>query len=474
MVAITINHPQFRHDSTVKPRVNISDYTGTPYIKLHNWQYFKAGYNTFIIEPDNRSMPVCPIYLRNTFHNLANWTIDPVVTGFSIVSTAPNGFARNGGTATGSWQGAYYNIALAGNIVSIQARATSTVLASGISLQNSPFTTHIYQNAAVKHSLIFGGNGKMTIYESGVQPVNMTTDFRYEVGDVALIECDSVKKIIRYYLVRGKKMILLRTTRSQLASSPIAEMLLFQPNSSLLDIFICDGSEAIATFENIGVARKVKDHTNFQKWRNQRTLISTADPIQLADGEFEFTFPTSKKTLRQIAVTPRAYSKAGFQTLEDFYTWHGGEKEFIFVDEARLDSLGNAQEFWARFASGMTDETGNGCFYDYTTQVLEAYRGDYVPRQLDVTPPVVYTAPNSGPAGLAHYDVYTTDAVGCKYARIFVDGVQIGADVQANGTEVFVFEFSTDFLAPGNHAVVSKAYDFAGNEGIAPTRNLLI
>lgn len=474
VLSIAINQTQFRHDSTVMPRITIADYANIPFVKLHNWQYLKASYYTFILEPNNRSLADCPLYVRDCFHNLAGWTIDAPVGGFSIGGSLPYVFYRNGGAAGGSWKGAYYATALNGNLVTIQAKANSIDLAAGISLQDSPFTTHTY-DVNVAHGLIFGANGKLAIFERGVQPKTLATAFRYKVGDVGMIEYDKVKNLVRYYLVRAdKEMILLRTTRPKFTTNPIAEMMLFQPGSSLSDVLICNGAQAQTTFENIAVARQVTAVTSYQSWKNQRNRVSNADPIQLADGEFEFTFPSSKTTLRQMALTPRARNQAGFDALEDFFNWHGNEKEFLFIDEARKDTSGNAQEFWARFQGGMTDTTGNGCLYDYSVQVVEAYRGDYVPRQLDLQIPALFLYENDGPMGFAHFLLQTTDNVGCTYAQIFVDGVQIGGNVLTNGTETFDFTFSKDGFTPGTHVVTAKAYDFAGNVGTGGPRSLVI
>lgn len=474
-LSITINQTQYRNDSSVMPRINIGGYTGIPFIKLNTWQYFKAGYNTLILEPNNRSLPVCPVSLRNCFHDGVSWTKDASGGGFSIVPFSPNGFYRNGGTSTGSWKGAYYPTPLGGDMISIQAQARSTELPAGISLQDAPFSTHIYDADTVAHSLTFGSNGKLAIKEKGVQPKAQTTNFRYEVGDVGMIEYDRIRQIVRYYLIRKRQMILLRTTRPKFTTTNIiAEMMLFMPQSSLEEIFVCNGDEAVATFENIAVARQSKGEYGWQAWRNPRSRTSTADPIQLADGEQHFTYPTSKTVLRQNSLTPKAFSKTAFQYFEDFFNYHGNEREFIFVDEARKDASGNQQEFWARFNGAMSDESSNGCIFDNTVQVIEAYRGDYVPRQIDTTAPQVYTEENSGTSGFARYVVDTIDNVGCKLARIFVDGNQIGEDVYADGTEQFIFEFDLGQLAPGDHTVIAKAYDFAGNEGVAPPRTLSV
>lgn len=460
---ITINTNQYRNDSTILPRLNISGYTEAPFIKLHNWQYFKAVGASFLLEPNNRSMLDCPVYLRDCKYDLDNWNIDEEIGDFEIVGDeSHDGFIRSGGGAEGSWKGAFYDEELDGNIVSVQATAQSTQLSTGISLQDSPFASHNYFDDQVAHAIIFGQNGQLTIRELGIGPTSYNASYRYDIGDTAMIELDKLRNIVRYYLIKNGEMVLLRSTRPKLTTNPIAEILLYFPNSELRNVLIFNGDEAVTTFENIGVAYRKEKTQAWQKWHNPRTRISTAEPIQLADGEFEYTSPTSKKVLRQVALTPTTKNQEGFQNFEDFFSWHGNEKQFIFVDEARKDAKGNPQEYWARFVSGMGDETGNGCLFDYNVQIIEAYRGDYVPKMLDNIAPNVVLGENEGSSGIAIFNATATDDYGVKFCRIFVEGVQVGADVYYSGTNIFSFSFDSGAFSPTDEVFV-RAYDYGGN-----------
>lgn len=469
---ISISQNQFRNDSTVYPRLTISGYAEQPYIKLHDWQYFPAIGESFLFEPNNRSMIDCPVYLRDCKYDLDNWTIDAAVGDFSIVPTPGSyGFFRNGGGAGGSFKGAYYDgVALDGNIVSIQATAQSTQLSTGISLQNSDDPTHDYLGDKIPHSIILGQNGQLSIREFGVVPPTMSSQYKYDELDTAMIEYDREDNIVRYYLIKDGAMFLLRATRPKFTAEPIGEIMLFFPNSYLEGVLIHNGDEAVDTFENIAVAKRKSRISVFQKWKNPRRRISNADPIQLADGEFEFTYPSSKRVLRQIALTPGSYNDEGFQDLEDFYNHHGDTLEFIFVDEARKDVSGNPQEFWARFSGGFGDQTGNGCLFDHNTNIVEAYRGDYIPKLLDTTPPVVVLGENEGSFGTALFLAVATDNIGIRLCRIFVNGVQVGEDTYYNGVnDDYSFSFDTSGYSPSD-VVHVVAYDYAGNETISNTQ----
>lgn len=472
---ISIDRLQHRNDSTVYPRITIADYVNLPFIKLHNWQYFKAVGDSFLIEPNNRSMLDCPVYLRDCKYDDAEWTVDTPSGDFAITPTiGSDGFTRSGGDVGGSWNGAYLDVSLDGAVVSIQAKATSINLSCGISLQDEPFTTHNYFTPTIAHSIIFGQNGQLSIFELGQAPVSLVGSVRYDVGDSAMIELDKVKNIVRYYLIKGNEMILLRTTRPKLTTDPVAEILLFFPGSTLEDVYYFNGAETVTTFENIAVAYRTKTSHNWQKWNNQRSRVSNADPIQLADGEFEYTFPSSKRVLRSLNLTPKSYNQTGFQVFEDFFNWHGNERNFIFVDDARKDAQGNAQEYFARFSGPMGDQTSNGCLFDFGTQIVEAYRGDYIPKQIDTTAPSVSLAEDAGGFGFALFVATATDNVGVRFCRIFVDGIQVGDDLYYSGTDEFSFNFETSGYDPGNYDVYVIAYDYAGNQTVSNTQTLTV
>lgn len=472
-LAISLNQTVHRNDSTRFPQATISGYDETPFIKLSNWQYFKTETDVFYIFPSNRSLKDCPVILRDCKFDGGNWTKDAPSGDFSIATT-DTGFSRSGGDTDGSWKGAYYDDALTGDIITVQAKATSINLSTGISLQDSPFTSHDYFSADVAHSIIFGQNGQLSIFELGIKPASQNVDFRYEVGDVGMIELDNVNGIVRYYLVKpDNSTVLLRTTRSKLTTDPVAEAMLYFPDSELEDVFICDGSEAVTTFENIGVARLEKGVKEWQKWGNQRSRVSNANPIQLADGEFAFTFPSSKRTLRQLSLTPKTFNNGGFQDFEDFFNWHGNEKTFIFVDQVRKDALGNPQEFWARFGGPMTDTSKNACLFDYGVPVVEVNRSDYIPRVLDVVPPsITLTPPFASP--LVELEYTATDIQQMDYVRLIVNGVQFGDDIPFDGDNIYTFIFNTNTPDAGDYTIYAIAVDVGGNEVLSETITIQI
>lgn len=480
---ISIDRPFHRNDSTIFPVVTISSYENRPFIQLADWQYLEAPSSSFPIFPNNRSMIDCPVRLRDCFLDVENWDIPPSEAGHVFGIDENGTFLRSGGTT--GWEGFYYTIPLVsdvGAMLSIQATATTlaaTGNSSGIALvetedpQDFPYDHNYSTNTNIKHAMIFGQNGQLTIREATVKPKSVAGDFAYEVGDTGMIKLDS-SMIVRYYLIKPDgRMILLRTTRSKLTTAPTPEVMLYADAASLSNVLLCHES-AGTTFENIGVARREKGTKEWQKWENSRTRISNADPIVLADGESEYTFPSSKKVLRQYSLTPKTFNNAGFQDFEDFFNWHGNEKNFIFIDAARKDIDGNKQEFWARFASGFTDTTKNACIFEHNVPIIEAYRGDFIPRVTDEIAPEISLAENSGSGDVAIFIATATDNQAIAFVRFFIDGRHIyNLDVTST-TDEFQIGFGTVGIGAGTYGITAVAYDIAGNTATSETRPLVV
>jgi hypothetical protein len=468
--AISINTSQHRNDSTILPIVSISGYLNIPFIKLHNWQYFAPINNNFLIIPNNRYLKNCKVELRDCKYDFTNWTRDTSSGGFSITGISGNGFLRTGGDAGGSWNGAYYNTQLTGNIVTIQATAQSVNLSAGISLQDYPFGNHNYFTANVAHCIIFGQDGQLSIREKG--NLVKTSYFKYDVGDVGMIEYNKIKNTVSYYLVKGKEMILLRTTRPKLTTDPVAEMLLFLPGSSLKNVLISSNSEVSTEFENVSVAIRKEFVQAWQLWKNQRTRTSNVESIQLADGEFEYTYPNSKTIFRQLALTPKSYNAEGFHNFEDFFNWHGDEKEFIFIDLPRKDAQGNPQEFWAKFLGGINDTTGNGCLFDYQTQIIETFRNDYIPRKLDRIPPSV--AITSIVTGSAVISGTASDNVLLTSLQLYQNGNKYGETFLPDSAGNWTKTVPTVALVGGNNYFYVIATDYGRNTTQSNTVNYIV
>lgn len=479
-LAIAINSLAFRNDSTVYPRIDISGYADTPFIKLADWQYFQAPKPSFLLEPNNRSLKDCPVILRNCVLDELGWSIDPSSPGFVIgFDGETNAFIRSGGT-TDTWKGAYYDTPLTGDVITIQATATATDKSAGISFQNDGDLSHNYFDEEVVHGIIFGQNGQLSIWEKGEKPKNLIADFQYKIGDTAMIEIDS-NLIVRYYLIKpDKSMELLRTTRSKLTTDPIAELMLFQTGASLSHPFICSGPEEVATFENIAVATIgkglndwEKKKVDWQRWKNNRNRISNAEPIRLADGEFEYTYPSSKRVLRSIALTPKVKNFEGFQALEDFYNYHGDTREFIFVDYARRDKYGNPQEFWAKFSGGMSDAPSNLCLDDYSTTVQEVYRSDFIPQVLDTTAPEI-ALDGTFISYVCTLTATATDDQDIRFVRFYNNGNLIFGLSVTSATDEFQVSFNYEFYESGLYTLKAVAYDYAGNTATSNSLTLEI
>jgi hypothetical protein len=468
-LSIAISDAQVRFDSTIYPTVTIDDYANRPFIKLEDWQYFEAPSDSFLLQANNRSKRDAKLAVRDCFYEGAqDWLYD----GLIIIPASPNGFKKDSGASAG-WHGAFYDDSLVGDVISIQAKTTSIQLSAGISMQDNNPTNPDYFDSKVAHAIIFGQNGQLSIREAGQIPKGTTT-FTYEVGDIGMIELIN-NLVVRYYLIKTDgTMILLRTTRSKLTVAPTVDVMLYQPDSELVDLLICASSNEVSTtFENIGVADFQKDQRIWQKYDNPRTRSTNAEPLQLADGRVAYTHLSSKKVYRSINLTPKTYNQAGFDYMEDFFNWHGEEKEFIFVDRARKDLNGNPQEFWARM-SPITDATKNRCVFEGTVQVIETSRRDFVPKRVDETAPTCALATNSGSGSIARFVATATDNQEVAFVRFYIDGRHIfNLDVTSE-TSSYEIAFGTTGIAPGDYSIWAIAYDVAGNTGQSETRTLTI
>lgn len=101
----------------------------------------------------------------------------------------------------------------------------------------------------------------------------------------------------------------------------------------------------------------------------------------------------------------------------------------------------------------------------YHAFISQAAQGDVTPEgSLDTTPPTVsFVAPADKAAVQVplQVEVAASDEVGVERVTLLVDGLQLGQKTAAPYT------FSVDQLSPGDHALVARARDPAGNEATA-------
>lgn len=470
-LAVSIYPNQHRQDSTILPQITASGLTGVGFVKIafeDSGNYFKLTSNPYAIQPPNKSLDPVPISLRQMINSLGNWTVDAGIGERSI----DNGLARSSGEG---FNGAIYSSVLNQSNCSIQATATSTQLSTGISLQNASAVSHNYNDAVVKHGIILGQNARGAIWEAGQIPPN-NGSFKYNVGDTPLVEVKN--GICRYYLVsHDGQYRLLRTTRSKLTENPKAEVILYYAGSALANVYLHSNNEAVTEFENIAVLDFDEESALFdwQVWRNPKTIATTADILQMADKTSRYTYPNQKRNLQSINLTPLSHETEGYWKIVETYRWHGQEREFIFVDRARKDILGEPTEFWAKFASPIQDSTINGCRFDHAVSIVEDYRTDYVPRITDEIPPtvtldpIVDTGANIVLSGAAEDDILL------KSLRVFINGAAYGTDFLPDGGSAggnYSITISKNFLTPGINSIYVLATDNAGNTAVSVTRTV--
>lgn len=384
VLSISIDQSQFRLDSERPPYATLGGLVAPSFIKIADWSYKPVDHSLVLLEPPNRSRAVLPVSVRNLDDTVAgSWGNDadiseidnsPAGTGKSFLRTANEGF-----------DGAWNPVELDGQtVVSIQAKITSIYLSTGISFQSN-IVSHNYLDTSIEHAMLLGYAGQGQIRELGQVPI-VNGYFQYEVGDTAMIELTGgyAAGVIRYFLIKADgTMQLIRTTRSRLTNHPIAELLLYFTNSRLNNVLYCNDQEATTNFETIAILE------NFQDWFNDFFVASTADVIQMADNNPQFTFPNHKQRLRTLTANLNMRQKADRDDFLAFFNYHGIEIPFIFIDNAHKDPNGNPTEFWARFSSAFGDKARQSCLSAHAATIIEDYRNDYIPKLLDPDPPTV-------------------------------------------------------------------------------------
>lgn len=451
---VSVSVPVFRGDSTVLPVITGSS-DDVPYIKIHDWLYYPLlADGTFI--PPNRTLNPVSIVLRNLFF--------PTCTRDTGINEVGSSFIRASGEG---YQGVVMDANLDADKWSVQIEASSTSLSVGISVQdNSGTIEHTYTTNTVAHSVTLGQDGQGSIRELGVLPVQNGT-FKYEVGDIVLME--GTNSIVRYYLIKpDSKMRLLRQTRSKLTEAPQAEVLLYFTGSEAVNFLVHSDDEASTSFENIGV---MFDNIYWQRFGDSRSRQSIGDVLELADKSIEVTYRNSKRRLTSIGLQPKSYSKEDFAAMLEFTDWHDIDKEFIFVDFARKDLNDNPFEMWARLNSAFVDATRNGCQFDHSQAIVEDFRNDYIPPQIDTISPVVEI--DDITTGSAIITGTASDNVLLKSLQLYQNGYKYGAEFLPDGSGNWTITVPTLDLVT-NNAFYVIATDYGGNTTQSNTMNYVL
>jgi len=460
-LGITLDKTILRADSELFPVIDLVDPPATPAIKIADWLYFRLDDYPITIRLPNRTMKSCPVIVRDI--DSPSFTLDTGVTQVTF-----NFFKNN----TSGWVGAYYNTALSSTRCSIEAKAVYLDRSTGISLQNSDVAiTDNYFEANAVHSIIFGQGGLASIREKGVL-VPYNSNFYYEVGDKAMIELDN--GIVRYYHIKPDGIMrLIRATRSKLTAAPKAEVLLYTANAELDEVYVFNNAQASTSIELVAALE------NFQDWQNEFVWSSTADAIQLANNEYEYTFANSKTRIRSLTPNLNMRQKRDRDDFLDFFLYHGIEKEFLFLDKAHTDRAKHGTEFWAKFTAGFGDKARSSCLSMHGSQIVETFRSDLVAKEIDLgSLEIVLTAPLTAfPGDALLGGVWSMNTNGrLKEFQPYVDGKRYGDMVpyDVNWYQYFQYTIKHSDFAPGVHTTYIVGYNFHGTSQQSATVNFTL
>lgn len=461
-MSTSISTNQFRADSTILPVVTSDLSCDIGYIQIDKWQYLPYLNVPITLIPFNRTQRSVPVLLKSNFFPDADMTFDS-----GVVQGVGASLQRDTGEG---YQGASTDNALDQDFCSVQAKAASTSLSTGISLQDESDTvSHNYATATVRHSITLGQNGQGSIRENGAL-VSNSAFFKYEIDDSVMIEVRD--GIARYYLIKPDgTMKVLRTTRSKLTEDARAEFLLYFAGSQLFEVSVFSNDFEETSYESIGVAyfRADLKELYWMKPENQRSLQSIGDSIEMADKRTQQTYGNQKKQLIAHALTPKAFSITDYWKFQEFVKWHDISKEFLFIDYARkLD--GEPTEFWAKFSSAFTDATRNGCQFDESVAILEDFRNDYIPRQDDTTPPEVEITDVT--EGSAIITGTASDNVLLMSLQLYVNGRAYGDTFLPDSDGDWSTIVPTEDLISGINSFYVIATDYAGNTAASNTETL--
>jgi hypothetical protein len=168
-------------------------------------------------------------------------------------------------------------------------------------------------------------------------------------------------------------------------------------------------------------------------------------------------------------------SKDHFWDYEDFFNWHGNEKEFLFVDRARKDRQNSAQEFFAKFSGEFSDKTLNACVFDNSVVVMETFRKGQVIQFDDTTPPAVAIDAFEGGPVSGDLDVTgtATDNVIVVSVQLYVDTTAVGSLIVPRVSDgYFASIIDTTAFPNGTYDITAVATDWAGNQTTSAARTI--
>ncbi len=378
MATASIDQNITRYDAVTKPILTVSGLEGDGWLKFSDWFYIPIVNGENEISILNRTEFDGVLEVRD-FSNVLG---DTTSTG----SLSENEDSELVKTGVG-WGGTYLpgELALESTIVQSPAGAVDQI--NGVGLLDTDLSIdHDYTSDQVPHCILFGLNGIAEIRELGVPLIG----FNYLATDMGVIELTD--GYTKYYLRHADgSMDLIMSSPTLITGDPLAEAMAYSDNAVIQSLSVNQSTDDVTnehpylatgimmpsiiqgTLSTIGVLY------SFQDWRNDFATQSTAEPLQMADNNMEFTFMNIKKRLRSINPNLAMRDKTYRLAVETFFDWHGIEKDFVFVDDAKKDISNVHTYWWARFTAPMGQITRQSCLTAFNTQITETYNTTFIP-----------------------------------------------------------------------------------------------
>ncbi|MDP2875274.1 MAG: Ig-like domain-containing protein, partial [Holophaga sp.] len=221
---------------------------------------------------------------------------------------------------------------------------------------------------------------------------------------------------------------------------------------------------------HLGLYRSADGGATWARWGNGLPLVNVTDLYVSPDGAtvrvatygrgfWQLTGTASAPTIttQPASLTVNTGQAATFSVVAS------GTAPFTYQWYRGASSISGATA--ASYTTAATTSTDNGAtFYVSVSNsqgsVNSATATLTVTTATDTTPPTV-SATESGTSGTITFNATATDLVGVTKVEFYVDGALKGTDT----TSPYSMTFDSTTLADGNHTLVAKAYDAAGNVG---------
>lgn len=374
MPSISVSKPAHRYDSLTKPVITPSGFTSGSSRVIAGNQFSSLIANGVGVQwnPKNRSMNGDDsAVIQGLEMSVPSWN----VTGDVAFQAGTNGLLKTGTDSFGS--GAYVND-VTGDFGIEGSPTTNTLRTQTLSLQSGAAVYDFITDPNAEHCMTFGQYNTGSLWELSVYK----GQFTYATGDYGIITREG--DVVRYYIVRAGtgEAELIRSTRSKLAASAKAVVMLYHNGSRMDQVRVWTGAQYKMNYEIFGVL-----NSDFQDWQNPAQLESLAEKTMNKDKREDFTFYTEQMNLMTLSLALDWRTEDKYQEFKEFFQWHDLSKTFIFKDLARTKLLMKPtfpladNEMFCKFISAFKDNPMGAGLYGASVDIRQA-----------ITPTTVYTS----------------------------------------------------------------------------------